>query len=48
MGKPVWYMAAKVGNLEILEKIWEWAKEKRKAMMPEVGYGRFTNVAHWS
>ena len=27
-GRPAWHMAAKMGNLEIVQKVWEWAKEK--------------------
>jgi hypothetical protein len=27
-GKTTWQLAAYSGNLDIMQKIWEWAKEK--------------------
>jgi hypothetical protein len=26
-GKTAWHNAARVGHVEVLEKLWEWAKE---------------------
>jgi ankyrin repeat protein len=26
-GRTAWHIAARIGNLKVLEKMWDWAKE---------------------